>query len=258
MQATFNFTRLGMLIKKQWAEHARLYTLTMGAIAGLMAIALFVWQLTDHPPVIATYIILLVSMFLGGAIFSSMTFADLSQRTTGIYFLSVPATHGEKLVCGILYSQVFFNAVVLALFFILQPIAVSMAKYPDFMQFRSAYAHTEFATLVWNIITAYLAMQALFILGSVYFQRFSFVKTVVATVLTALVFGAFMNWVIQPILPHGMSLNSFSKFGVVIHGQERTYTLPAWSSVGIRYAFQYIWVPVFWTATYFRLKEKEL
>ena len=247
-----------MLIKKQWAEHARLYTLSTGAIAGLMAIAFFVWGLTDKPPVIATYIILLVTMSLGGAIFASMTFAELSQRTTGIYWLSVPATHGEKLVCGILFSQLFFNIVVLALFFVLQPIAIAMAKSPEPMHFHTAYARSEFALVIWNITTGYVAMQALFILGSVYFQRFSFVKTVVATVLVALVFGAFMNYVVSPIMPDHMNMRGFSEVHIYEQGVDHIYSLPGWSSVGIRYVFQYIWVPIFWAATYFRLKEKEL
>lgn len=248
-----------MLIKKQWAEHARFYTLAAGAIAGLMAIVFFIWTRVDHPPVLATYILLLVTMFLGGAIFASMTFVDLSQRTTGIYWLSVPATHGEKLVCGILFSQVFFTAVVLGLFFILQPIAVAMANSPQPMHFHTAFARTEFSAVVWNIATGYFAMQALFILGSVYFQRFSFVKTVVSTVLVAAVFTTFMKNVVFSIMPENINMvKGFIDFRIFDHGAEHTYSLPGWIGLSIQYAFQYIWVPVFWTATYFRLKEKEL
>ena len=258
MQATFSFTRLGLLIKKQWAEHARFYTLAAGAIAGLMAIVFVIWTRVDHPPVVVTYVILLVTMFLGGAIFASMTFADLSQRTTGIYWLSVPATHGEKLVCGILFSQVLFSAVVLGMFFIIQPIAVAMAHSPEPMHFRTDFARAEFSSVVWNIATGYVAMQALFILGSVYFQRFAFIKTVVSTVLAAAVFAAFINYVVSPLMPEGMNMQSFSEAHVWKSGTERIYKLPIWSSVGIRYGFQYMWVPVLWTATYFRLKEKEL
>jgi hypothetical protein len=261
MQASFSFTRLGLLIKKQWADHSRLYALAVAAIVGLMAIAFFLWTLPDgNREVMGTYIILLVTLFLGGSIFASMMFADLSQRTTGIYWLSVPATHAEKMVCAILYSQVFFNAVVLIIFFILQPIALSLVKMNPHIQFHSGLARDEFRSVVINIAVGYCAMQALFLLGSVYFQRFSFIKTVVATLLVAFVFFHFLRYVIWPIIPHNLNMHKgLTDFEVQDDkGFRAMYSLPQWVGTSLKYAFQYIWVPVFWAATYFRLKEKEL
>jgi len=260
MQVSFSFTRLGLLIKKQWADHSRLYALAIAAIFGLMAVAFFLWSLPDgNRSVVGTYIILMVALFLGGSIFASMMFADLSQRTTGIYYLSVPATHAEKMVCAILYSQVFFNAVIVIIFFILQPITLSLVKMNPHIHFHSDFERGEFKSVATNITIGYCSLQALFLLGSVYFQRFSFVKTVVSFLLVVFVFFHFLRYAIWPIIPHNMDMQGLTKFEIHNDGGVRTsYSLPGWVDFTIRYIFPYIWVPVFWAVTYFRLKEKEL
>lgn len=250
---------MGLLIRKQWADHSKLYLLAVVAIFGLMAIAFYLWSLSENHDPASTYVILIVAMFLGGSIFASMMFADLSQRTTGIYFLSVPATHAEKLVCSILYSQVLFNLVILISFFILQPITLSLVKLNPHMHFHSDMARSEFSMLAKHITLGYLSLQAFFLLGSVYFQRFAFIKTVVGGLLIGVVFVLFIAYLIKPIFPSHVEMHGIFELRTD-EGQDSSfsYSLPAWQTYLMRYAVQYIWVPVFWAATYFRLKEKEL
>jgi hypothetical protein len=259
MQASFSFTRLGLLIRKQWADHSRFYVLATAAIFGLMALAFYTWSITNDTDVAHTYIFLVVGLFLGGSIFASMIFADLSQRTTGIYWLSVPATHAEKLICAILYSQVFFNAVVLVIFFLLRSVTLSVIHLSPHMFFRNSAARESFSLMVMNVAFGYFSLQSLFLLGSVYFQRFSFIKTVVSGVLVILLFFLFIRYFVMPVLPVQVSVESLTRIQVQEEGGVwATYSLPGWVSSTLRYASQYIWMPVFWAATYFRLKEKEL
>jgi hypothetical protein len=265
MQAIFSFTRLGLLIKKQWADHARLYGLSLVAITGLVAIAFFLWGINGGPEVRwiePTTIIMFVGLFLGGCIFSGMTFSELSQRTTGIYYLAVPATHLEKLVCGILYSQVFFNAIYLGVFFLLRAIAFSIiAMYPAIhLQHLPDAAH--FAETYFYIALVYAAVQTFYLLGSVYFERFAFVKTTVGGILLLLLLVLFVQYVIIPIVPHNGHWEGGNTFIVEEgEGQKRQfikYVLPQRLIDILRYTLFYVWVPVFWVATYFRLSEKEL
>ncbi len=262
MQLPFSFTRLGLLIKKQWADHSRIYALAIIAVFGLMAIALYLWSISRNQDPESSYVILFVGLFVSGSIFASMTFADLSQRTTGIYWLSVPATHAEKLVCGIIYTQVFFNALVVASFFILQPIFVSMASADQHtvMRFHDAPARAEFDRVMFYISLGYLAVQTLFLLGSVYFQRFAFIKTVVSVLVVMLLFFLFMRYLILPGFPeHGHiegDVNGVQENGP--YGYQISYSFPDWLISTLKFAVKYIWAPVFWVATYFRLKEKEI
>ena len=258
MQTSFSFTRLGLLIKKQWAEHSRFYALATGALLGLMAIAFYIWSLTGDTDIAHTYVFLAVGLFLGGSIFASTMFSDLSQRTTGIYWLSVPATHAEKLVCAILYSQVFFNAVLTAIFFVVRSATLTALHMSHHMYFRDSLAQDEFSQMVTTLGIIYFSIQTLFLLGSVYFERLSFIKTVVSSIGVILVFLLLMKYIVMPILP-SLDQNEVHLIGPSIIADSRgSCTLPDWVGVWLKYGLQYIWVPVFWATAYFRLKEKEL
>lgn len=258
MQTSFSFTRLGLLIKKQWAEHSRFYALATAALFGLMAIAFYIWSLTGDTDIAHTYIFLAVGLFAGGSIFASTMFSDLSQRTTGIYWLSVPATHAEKLVCAILYSQVFFNAVLTVIFFAVRSVTLSALHLGHHMYFRDSLALDEFSRMVTDLGIIYFSVQTLFLLGSVYFERLSFIKTVVSSIGVVLVFLLLMKYVVTPILPSLYSGGVHLAGPSVLADSGGYYSLPDWAETGLKYIFQYIWVPVFWAAAYFRLKEKEL
>jgi hypothetical protein len=73
------------------------------------------------------------------------------------------------------------------------------------------------------------------------------------------VFVLFIAYLIKPIFPSHVEMHGIFELRTD-EGQDSSfsYSLPAWQTYLMRYAVQYIWVPVFWAATYFRLKEKEL
>jgi hypothetical protein len=260
MQVSFSFARLGLLIKKQWADHSKPYLLSIGAMAGLMAVAFFIWVIAlgedaDHYKD-TTNIFLFVGLFIGGCIFAGMTFSELAQRTTGIYWLAVPATHAEKLVCGILYSQVFYNVVFIAIFYVERAITFSIVGMNHHIQLVDGWSHEE-TMLTFKVIgLSYIAIQTFYMLGSVYFERFGFVKTSLAGVLILLGVGLIMRYVVFPILPPHINPHSGDSFDFQLNGF--IYRLPDWVFTMTKYMVQFVWMPVFWLVTYFRLKEKEL
>lgn len=257
----FSLNRLGLLIRRQWAERSRLYILMMAAIAGLLAVAFFLWGLTnqDRIWIEGSYIFLFVGLFLGGTIMAAMTFSDLSQRTTGIYYLGVPATHGEKLLCGILYSQVFFNAAYLVIFFVLRAAAFAIYRVIPHLVLEHTPDGQGIHEVVQYMVIVFAAVQTLFLLGSVYFERFAFVKTIVSTVLVIVGIVLFAVYVIHPIIGDLHPAGDLGVFRVDKNdGSQYVYTLPLGVSRVIWFLFKYIWAPVFWVTAYFRLKEKEL
>jgi hypothetical protein len=271
METNFSIARLGLLIKKQWADHSRLYGLSMIAILGLMAVALFLWSIIPSGGMNdrnynVTTVMFFIGLFITGCIFSGMTFADLAQRTTGIYYLSVPATALEKLVCAVLYSQVFYNIFYVAGFFLLRALVLySLSLHPDInVHYDHLNANDNEAFYYMGV--GYASLQTLFLLGSIYFERFAFVKTIVSGVLVLLVTFLFMRYVVYPIMPHGHFNGDQS--GVVFEKDgggdgaaarvKMVFGFPKWLSDTLWFLLRYIWVPALWTVTYFRLKEKQL
>src|SRR5687767_9731555 len=106
MSSTFSFSRLGKLIAKQFFENSRFYLFCVLAMFGLQAIVFVLWVGASGPIYYeqVTYIIFIFGLFISGTVFAGMSFNMLGSKDKGIYWLSIPATHLEKLVCTILYS----------------------------------------------------------------------------------------------------------------------------------------------------------
>ena len=151
------------------------------------------------------YIIMFVGLFLGGFIVAGMAFSELSQRTTGIYYLGVPATHLEKLACSVLYAQVFFSGAYLGIFFLLKIIVFGIVDMYPHLHLRHLSNDFEavaaFRSGYYIAVLVFAAVQTFYLLGSVYFERFAFVKTTVAAVLIVVAFVLFIQYVISPIWP---------------------------------------------------------
>jgi hypothetical protein len=106
----------------------------------------------------------------------------------------------------------------------------------------------------------YVALQAAFILGSVYFVRFSFIKTVIAVLVVWLLLFLFVAKVLVPLMPEGSYLNGLTNWSFTNDGKEsyKLIRLPNWVDLTISSLFQFAFAPLFWVVTYFRLKEKEI
>jgi hypothetical protein len=265
MSSIFSFSRLGKLIIKQLFENGRLYIFSTLAGLGLMALFFTFWGFTSAPVYNedATYLpIFLVGLFVGGSVFASMSFNMLGSKDKGIYWLSVPATHLEKLVCTIFYTTIVFTIVYCLCFFVVKSIAVPILleyikSHPGFRYVATDWKG-ETPNIFWNFIRAYFAVQALYILGSVYFQRYAFIVTTVvgATLIFTFIYYASQ---IEQVMFKGLDwqIVSVKKYN---EARDSYYFYSISPTLGntLKYILQYAWAPLFWVVTWFRLKEKEI
>jgi hypothetical protein len=109
-------------------------------------------------------------------------------------------------------------------------------------------------------LSGYFAVQSAFLLGSVYFPRFAFIKTVVAIVLFMLGFVLFQRVFIYPLLPKGWNYDvlRWSQQMYDLEPPQREMRLPRdFENILVR-VVQFGVPPFFWFVTYIRLKEKEI
>jgi hypothetical protein len=105
----------------------------------------------------------------------------------------------------------------------------------------------------------YFALQTAFALGSIYFDRYAFVKTGVAVVIALGCFMILQQRIIDPTLPPGWHRQNFYNWIVDwdtlrARGVRLSPTLGAVLGAMLIYG-----IPVvLWTVTYFRIKEKEI
>ena len=280
MNQTFSFARWGLLVRKHWAENMKRYLLSLLAMGGLLiAWYSFVLVMDKFDPlgIFFQYTAYFFGLYSVGCLYASMLFSELSSRTAGINYLSLPASQLEKLLCAVFFGVFLFFIAYTLLFYLIDIPMVQLgnrliqshprvwpgtdqfvpplAVYNVFMPKAGLIGESEFH--LW--LLGYFAIQSCFLLGSVYFVRYSFIKTIVAILLFILVFAIFVNKVIFNSMPDGwqnntLSWDKYNEYWTHL-GEVR---LPAWLRRTVLLLLQYFLPPIFWTITYYRLREKEL
>jgi hypothetical protein len=273
MNNTFSFQRLSLLIKKHWAENNRFYGLATMALLGVLVISFIFWMAVSTPYYHeeGTVAIYFVGLFLIGSILASNAFHALGEKEKGQYWLSLPATHAEKLVTVILFTTVLFFVVYTACFFLIKWLAVGyiqmqMKTHPE-ISFRRIHLFSipgksdEFATGIRFILLAFVAVQALFLLGSVYFKKYAFIKTIIIGVC---IIGIYVYFIAQLFTYHLPANYRWEGYHVVLNNLAGDDSIYQNYSFGVFFEklllvlAQFLWAPVFWLTAWFRLKEKEI
>jgi hypothetical protein len=293
MNQSFDLSRWLMLVSKHWAENRKKYTLSLIAIAGLL-IVWFIFTLfmgafrpLDSGIQITTYYF---GLFLVGCLYASMLFAELASKSKGINFLSVPASTLEKLLCALFYGVVVFFITYTVIFYIVDASMLKLSNAIAYSHWESLHgagnkfvpgklmnvfviprnSHDDPNTFFY-LLLAYFAVQSAFILGSVYFPKFSFIKTFISLLLVSLLFLFIAVKVIFPIMPSGgyykditsyrvFHMTAYPSGGTVISDDDsdKIVSLPSWINDVLITLIKYVFAPLFWIVTFFRLKEKEI
>jgi len=276
MNPTFDFGRWGLLVRQHWIENKKRYLLSMAAAAGI----LFMWfsfvAIADDtfpmdPDVQrGTYFFLL---FVSGCFYASQFYRDLGSRSRAINFLLTPASSLEKLLVSLFYAVVLFFVVYTAIYYAVDAIVVTLIN-----MFHPSYTEANANGVVYQasvvnvfgrvgrvngtplFFAAYFAVQAAFLLGSVYFEKYSFVKTVIGLFVVLLALWLVNAFLFEAILPEGGYLWGFGSIRVTNAegGADYLIELPAGIKDTIAALAKWGFPLFFWLVTYFRLKEKEV
>lgn len=278
---TFSFARFMLLLNKHWMENRKLYLLGLLALAGLsvtwFSFILLMTKFHGVPPFMQ-FLTYYLGLYFIGCLFANSTFAGLGNKAGGIEYLSVPASHLEKLLCGILFSVfLFFIAFTVAYYIVDIPI-VRLSNRLFALQ-HPVWPGTKIMigdNVLMNVFTGqgepppfkdnigllygFFATQSAFVLGSVYFRRYSFIKTIVAVLILFLLGMFLIENVIESSLPGGgwrldgiLEWVQYSSPGV-----PSIVRLPVWIERILVLLMEYSAPFIFWWATYYRLKEKEV
>jgi len=236
-------------------------------MVGLLGLVFTFWIASDghHYREESTYIIFLLGLFISGTIFASMSFNMLGQKDKGIYWLSLPATHFEKLLCTLFYTVILFFAAYCLCFYITKLLSVAfihklMADDPSVTYTEMKDMSKGFGEVLPYFIYGFFAVQALYLLGSVYFSRFSFVVTSVVGCILFFAFGLYINELREGFFNKELWWD-FTIARLAAEAQKDSYKLYSVSQTTIdalTYVVQFAWAPIFWVVTWYRLKEKEI
>jgi hypothetical protein len=109
------------------------------------------------------------------------------------------------------------------------------------------------------ILLIFFAVQSMFLLGSVYFVKNQYIKTLVSGLVVFLVLVFFIHKVMASFMPDGSFFTPFTVYRVWNSKQgDVVILLPEWFSSILLLLTKYALAPALWVVAYFRLKEKEV
>jgi hypothetical protein len=276
MSPTFDFGRWVLLVRQHWIENRKRYLLSVAAGAGILFMWYFFLMLASNRDPMednsqrATYFFLL---FTGGCFYASQFFRELGSRSKAINYLLLPASSLEKQFVSLLYVVVLYFVVYTAIFYLVDIIMVTIAN-----TFHHAYTepgangviHKASVVNVFGwfgiknaipfFLAAYFAIQSAFLLGSVYFEKYSFVKTIISLFCLLIVIWLVYGFLMESFLPEGSYMRDIGSYRVLNKEGKGDYLveLPTGVRKTIVALVQWGFPLFFWVVTYFRLKEKEV
>src|SRR6185312_12844698 len=268
------------LVALHWGSQKRLYLLAVPAIAGLLIVwGVFLLFMQNYNPMDGGMQAFTYYWGLGvvGCLYSSTIFSGFDNKAHGIAWLGVPASSLEKLLCGLLFSTILVFVGFTVVFYLVDTPLVKIGNEVIERQHRMwPGGYPVYPNQVWCLVhglpgknpdsdfhvllVLYFILESMFALGSVYFERYAFIKTIIAFLLFMLVFLVLDKQVLAHIVPHDWKpftlTNDWITNGETLRVKE--VRVSPWITGPLALLLLVGIPPVFWIATYFRIKEKQV
>lgn len=205
MNNTFNISRLGLLLRRQWQEFGKIFLISLVVLAGVLS-TFYVFNIPDLERYSANdmnmsfrYPLFLIVGFLFISLLASAYFSSMGQKPRAIIELMIPCSTLEKFVAGVLFTSIL---AVLSFLIVFQLIDLAFTSYLNsvFMGKTAVNWEKVVIPIHFNLFSDTLndganrsvlframaliplAVTALFLLGSIYFTRFHYLKTAVTII----------------------------------------------------------------------------
>jgi hypothetical protein len=255
MNQFFSHKRFTLLVWKHWADNKKRYLLTITAFIGLLiAGGTFGILIPENKACLPTDLqlgVFLFSLFVTGTFYASQYFSHLGSTAKASNFLLVPASTFEKFLCSLFYTALLFLLVFMAAFYLADILLVRLAntiaannQLAEKSEVLDVFAVGIFrfnnrSTL--SFLPIFISLQSAFLLGSVFFKKYAFIKTII---------GCFIAWLTVFTVVYILRR-------LLLPDVEDLVEIPDWVAHFLS-ILAYITAPVLWTLTYHRLKRKQV
>jgi hypothetical protein len=191
MNDYFSVKRFRLLIKKDFRTQYKTYLIAMGAIFGILCIV-NISSIASYKSWDFNLVFYPLTLFIGGFIFTSLSFNDLTHEQSRISYLTLPVSCFEKFVSKLFVTSIGYTVVSLVFYFVFTVIVFVFNS----LVFGVAHRIFDpFHPVILLCIGIYLVTHSIFLLGALYFRRNSFIKTIFALFAAAIAYWAFITFV---------------------------------------------------------------
>lgn len=264
MNDTFNLTRFGWLFRKSVMERP---ALIFGLVLVTISVTLLCYAIVQSTIGIgrAQIVAFMGGFFIGGTFMASSVFSYFSSNASGSSFLMLPASHFEKWLCGVLIAGVLFTLIYLGFFRIMDTFFVN--QYLNNLDHNSPKYQTLYHSvqvfsfdnhIARRIYLMYVNVAAAMLLGSLYFNKVSFIKM---ALIICIFVGCtyFLNLLIVNLLFKNIdAANPFDHIFLKVGSEVGLIGLPSTIDQLFHIATVYVIPAILLLTAYVRLKEKEM
>ena len=263
MNNTFNAIRFSQLCKKTILERP---VQIFGFTGLLLALSLILYVISKQLAgfSLAQNLTFIWGLAGGGCFLGSFVFGYFSSNASGSSYLTLPASHFEKWLCGVIITGIFYPAVFMLFYRLIDLYFVwsyhnSLDPASPFykQQYERVYLFSFTGRIAPKAYPLFLFVTSAMYTGSLYFNKAAFIKT--AIVVCALCIGIFgLNWFIAQIFFGTITdAGLFDHVSVLAGKEEGFIELPGKASSFFQYSLDYVIPLLLWAVAYIRLREKE-
>jgi len=272
MNNTFNINRFGLLLKRQWLDFGKIYLISLVVLLGIV-VGFYIYSIPSplkdnnfdydgNLDMRFRYGLFLILGFIFISVVASSYFALLGQKSRAILELMTPASVFEKFLAGVVYTSVISLFSYLLIFYLTD---LAFVKYLNghldafkgllpnnaIIKPVETITHQVFNDEGYRKYCSYFfafpfLITSIFLLGSVYFNRFHYIKTA----LSVMVFIGLASYLVVKLSIWLME----DKVASYHHFRKEDKD---WILLLILLVTSIITL-IMWTIAYIRLKEKEV
>jgi hypothetical protein len=247
----FSINRLYLLIQRQLVVNKKnlliAFAACFGTILTIFLLTIYGSATVQYMPLIA---ISFSVIFLGGYIFTSIGFNELHTPDKAYQYLTLPATTLEKLLSVWLLTSFIYIVVSMILIGI---IALSGNLFALAIGAGTMGIGAFKQIPIFMMIGIYLITQTIFLLGSCYFRKNNFLKTLFALFVFGMALAIYAGI-------NGMIF--FHSFNININDEATSETFKLFMEqtfpIIIKVIFHYLSAPFFLVVSFFVLKERQV
>ncbi len=268
MNNTFNLQRFSLLLKRQWLEFGKIYLISLGVLLGvfLTFYGNFYYNVVTYgvnPSASAFRIpLFIISGIIFITIAASSYFAHFGQKPRAIIDLLIPASTLEKFMAGVFFTTVLGILSYLLLFYLTDLAFITKLKIWHETSGNNMYLDGKKVQL--NLMFPYFFAQdrqnlplpiflapffitSIFLLGSIYFEKFHYIKTAIIVLIFSGIWSVIISKASKVLFEGKIPINKLVNNGLIKDMFE-----PLMSILLV------VLTLIFWAITYVRLKEKEV
>ena len=263
MNNTVNAKRFGLLFKKTLLERP----VQMFGFAGLLLAVVLILYVTAK--VIGGFgaaqnLTFIWGLLLSSCFFASIVFGYFSTNASGSSYLTLPASHFEKWLCGVLIAGVLYPVIFMIFYRIIDSSFVALfhngldPSSPFYKeQFESVYLFDFNGVIAWKVYSMFFLLTGISFVGSLYFNKIPFIKVAIAICILLIFIVGFNLLLAKMIFGNIVDAGPFNHVTIPVGKEEASIELPGQVGKMFYYSLSYILPVLLWLLAFTRLREKE-